>query len=448
MRVSDGKAARYTAALTPILDAARRGEAVPGAEYDRVVGKLSYTACLSRFGRAETRALYTQSGATGSGTKQQRRARAVQTSPELVQCLERWIDALASPAACGMTERSRWAAMPEEEALLHPFHLQRQDASGWGWGGRAGPRGVTSGHTSLEVVRAWTAAERTELSITLRELLAAVELFEHAAPRHANGRVLIESDNTGAVAIINNGGSTVPAANDMVRRVAAVCKAHNIEVRARHVPGTEMIDDGIDGLSRPGKGAPPSDPHNRAIWMAGRAHPSAVADPDDEAAQRTVCEDYKFRDFARYNRHHVHDIDACCDKRGLNAQPGCDHPFHADRPVQLHWRELIGRTVWMNPPYSDAESFIEALLRAYMMDPVNTRATLVLPVWETARWHQRWVSSGVLRHVHTYGERSRLFSQPAVPGQLTRHRYNSGDTRWQVAVYRLGGWAGDPLIEA
>ena len=446
LRVSDAKAARYRDAILPVLEAAWAGRAVSGKAFDTMVGKVVYVACLSRFGRAETRPFYTQVGAIGAGTKRERRLRAVHTSAGLAECLAGWMQALAAPTAHGVTGQRRWNALPEAMALQFPHLLQRQDASGWGWGGRAGPRGVTCHRASLELVRAWTVEEREDLSITLRELLAAVELFEHAAPARAGQRVLVESDNTGAVAIINNGGSSVPAANDMVRRVAAACAQYDIEVRARHVPGTEMIHDGIDGLSRPGKGTPPSAPENRAVWEAGRRSPGTAGVLAEDEARALVEEDYKFLHFAMFNAHRRHTMDACCDERGFNAQPGCAHPFHAGRPVQGNWGELVGETVWVNPPFSLAEEVLEALMRAYMASPRTTRATVVLPVWETARWHRRYVAGGVLRLVWTYPEGSRLFNQPVRAGRLTRQRFNSGGTLWPVGVYRLGAWAGDPLL--
>ena len=444
LRVSDAKASRYTEAVVPVLEAATQGLPVTGAAYDRMVGKLMYVACLSRFGRAESRPFYTQRNANGVGTKRERRKRMVGTSAGLADSLLAWVHALSAPRAGGMTGRTRWTALSDDDAARFPHHLQRQDASGWGWGGRAGPRGTTDPALSLEVVRPWTAAERA-LSITLRELLAAVVLFELAAPGRANGLVFIETDNTGARSIINNGGSSVPEANDMVRRVAATCALYNIEVRARHVPGVEMIHDGIDGLSRPGKGAPPVLPYNRAVWEAGRGPRTRALLEEDEARERTE-EDYKLIEFDMFNVYHVHDVDACCDAKGLNAQRGCAHPFHSGRPVQRHWRELVGRTAWVNPPFSQAEEVLEALVRAYMQAPLTTRATVVLPVWETARWYQRYVAAGILRHAHTFDAGSRIFSQPARRGAPSTHRFNSGATEWDVGVYRLGAWAGDPLL--
>ena len=453
LRVSGAKAARYCEAVRPVLDAARRGEGILGGEYDRVVGKLAYVACLSRFGRAEMRCLYVAPGAVGTGTRRERRNRLVTPNDALVHCLEKWMLALSAPVPYGVTGRTRWSVMEEAEALLFPFLLQRQDASGWGWGGRAGARGVIDHLLSLEVVRSWTSEERRDLSITLRELLAAVELFEHAAPHRANSLVLIESDNTGAVSIINNGGSSVPAANTMVRRIAATCSRYNIEVRARHVPGTEMIEDGIDGLSRPGKGTPPSDPANRAIWEAGKKHPDTADVLSEGLALERTEEDYKFLHFLMFDKHHAHTIDACCDARGFNAQVNAAgvrlaHPFHADRPVQLHWRDLVGKTTWCNPPFSYAEDVIEALVKAYLADPFHTRATVLLPVWETTRWHRRYVTSGVLQLVHTFEKGARLFNQPAHRTSGARYRRNSGGTLWKVAVYRLGCWSGDPLLPA
>ena len=432
MTLGDAKAESYGVLLHSVLSTAQAGGTVDGATFDSLVGRLSFAAGISRFARERLLPLYRCTGATGVGSRHRRRSRRVHVAePDAYATLIWWTAALRGDA--GRLSKGRWDVLEEEAACAFPHFIQRQDASGWGWGGRAGA------DEELERVRAWTTAELT-LSITLRELLAAVELFEAAAHMYAGGRVVIETDNTGAAAIINNGSSHVKEGCEMVRRLAKVCDQYGISLRARHVPGTYMMEMGIDGLSRPGKGEPPNTAICRALWMeaAGRPDVARLIAADEEPG---VEEDHKFAPFNNYNNVHKHTLDVCCDKYGFNAQPGCTHPFHEGRSAVTHWEEMIGHTLWANPPFSAAGDVIKAVVKAYSASPTTTRATFILPIWSTAQWYQKYISRGILEPVgKPFKKGQQVFTRPVTGGAPSRHRRPSGGLKWELGVFRLGAW--------
>ena len=142
-----------------------------------------------------------------------------------------WRDALTVHRERDVRRR-KWESLPVASAERFTHKVPKQDASGWGWGGRA---------IGVERARPWTKEEAL-LSITVRELHGAVELFELSAPSYAaagpsGNRVVIHCDNTGAVAIINRGGSAVGAANELICRLERAASEYGIQVLAKHVSG-------------------------------------------------------------------------------------------------------------------------------------------------------------------------------------------------------------------
>ena len=355
MELGEDKMKSYGEQLDVVLAAARAGATTSGGDYDRLVGKLAYAAGISRFLRERMLPLYRCTGATGSGTKRQRRARVVHVYEQDVRAALEWWR-LALQGQEGRISRGKWDVVDEEEAWIYHHFVQRQEASAWGWGGRAGASG------ELECVHPWTAAEQ-DMHITMRRLLAAVTLFEKAALIYAGECVVIETSDAGVAGIINSGGSHSAEGGMMVRRLAAVCDAYGISVRARWVSHEDMGDDCVASMCRPGKGELPRTEAARATWLAAVGQAAALLTAKEDAPG--VDEDHKFAPFNNYNQGiHKHTMDTCCDEYGYNAQPGCIHPFHGGRSVVAHWREMVGHTLWVNPPFSMAGAVIRAVVRA------------------------------------------------------------------------------------
>ena len=108
-----------------------------------------------------------------------------------------------------------------------------------------------------------------------------------------------------------------------------------------------------------------------------------------------------------------------------------------------HWREMVGHTLWVNPPFSMAGAVIRAVVRAYLMAPRATRATFILPMWTTAQWFQKYISRGILVPVgKPYKVSQQVFTRPVTGGAPSRHRRPSGGLKWELGVFRLGAWGG------
>jgi len=88
---------------------------------------------------------------------------------------------------------------------------------------------------------------------------------------------------------------------------------------------------------------------------------------------------YRFREmyYQRYSGDAT--VDAYCDERGKWRQPGCYEHVSAERPVTAHKDELVGKRVWMNPPWTQAEEAVKLAFWAWRQDPVNTKITLLVP---------------------------------------------------------------------
>jgi hypothetical protein len=243
---------------------------------------------------------------------------------------------------------SQWQLGTDEDCdtLWLAAHRAATDAStSWGAGG------VWGFETFAE---RWGPVERL-LHISWLELQAINLAVEHWERDWAGESVCIESDNTAAIAYVNRGGGVVPEGRVIMKEITLKCLRSEIDLRSIHIPG--LLNVVPDGLSR-----------NRG--------------------KRTTC-DYMFIAFARYNAM-PHTFDAASDKDGLNRMPGCVD-WAAAGPAcdfTLHWRRAAGRRIWCNPPFDLVGEFMEAVERAWELDP-STTCTMVVPDWSNLAWHRR-----------------------------------------------------------
>jgi len=114
-------------------------------------------------------------------------------------------------------------------------------------------------------------------------------------------------------------------------------------------------------------------------------------------------------------------VDACCDLMGQNRQVAT---FWTDC-LKEQWR---GRIVWCNPPFSDPNTSIEAILRHYareaQQDPYHTAALFLLPDFPQASWRPLLREFGmeiveVMQRTNEHEEPNRLFTSP---GEERGHR--------------------------
>lgn len=88
----------------------------------------------------------------------------------------------------------------------------------------------------------------SSLHITHKETLAIILAAKRWAPRWANHRVIIHSDNQAAVQIINKGTTRNAILMHELRQLFWLSATHNFHITARYVPGTQ--NDLADAISR------------------------------------------------------------------------------------------------------------------------------------------------------------------------------------------------------
>lgn len=127
-------------------------------------------------------------------------------------------------------QSARAELQPVSFAVFSPLVTITTDASGSGWGAvccgkRAGGR--------------WSLEEK-ECHINILELRAILFGLRVFAHKWKDCDVCLETDNTAAVAYLNNSGGTVsPALSSLAFEIWAWCRERNIRFRVAHRPGSE-----------------------------------------------------------------------------------------------------------------------------------------------------------------------------------------------------------------
>ena len=85
-------------------------------------------------------------------------------------------------------------------------------------------------------------------SSNFRELKLAVAMVERWGAANSNGRILIRTDNTTTAAVVNKLVTDSPDLSPLCQRLIDVSREHNVDVKARHIPGLKNIL--ADRLSR------------------------------------------------------------------------------------------------------------------------------------------------------------------------------------------------------
>ncbi|KAM8939450.1 LOW QUALITY PROTEIN: uncharacterized protein RCH25_053096 [Pelodytes ibericus] len=114
-----------------------------------------------------------------------------------------------------------------------PDLIVESDASLLGWGAQCGPIS-TGGH--------WSRDEKA-LHINCLELLAGEFAIRSFAANSRNCSILLRLDNTSAVRYINHlGGTKSLSLSHQATEFWKFCLAHNISVKAEHIPGLSNTD--------------------------------------------------------------------------------------------------------------------------------------------------------------------------------------------------------------
>ena len=228
------------------------------------------------------------------------------------------------------------------------------DASGYGAGGWWRRRRA-----------AWYLARELRAprkSSNYRELLTVVLVLERWGGELAalGRRVLIRTDNTVTVKVVNSGDSGSPLLEPLARRLHRVVEQHGLQVAARHIPG---LKNGLsDALSR---------------WRESPLGADArrVAGP----LFRGV-EDWVMRRTGR-----SFDVDACADPEGVNSH--CELFWSGADSCLDH--DMGGRSVWAFPPETLLGRLLLHFREGATARPYDTTGVFVVPARTDAAWWRR-----------------------------------------------------------
>lgn len=153
--------------------------------------------------------------------------------------------ALSSPCNAAFRTRLEWwtdsknLSVPVSISTPPPNITLWTDASSSGWGG------ITS--TGLQINRTWSSTD-LPLHINIKELKAVTYSLLHFLPPPYSS-IMVRTDNTTVVAVINKQGSNKSSRlNLALEELLPLCLQHNWTLRAKHLPG--HLNTWADSLSR------------------------------------------------------------------------------------------------------------------------------------------------------------------------------------------------------
>eukprot|EP00798_Chlamydomonas_sp_ICE-L_P022980 gene22980-biopygen31593 len=152
--------------------------------------------------------------------------------------------------------------------------------------------------------------------IGILELRACMICLQHLAHELAGTTVLCYMDNVQAVSAVNKGGSRIPGIRDALAQIALTGLEFGFTVKAKHVKGVLN----------------PADAPSRGVSNSTNNH-------------------YMYKFFATLNNPPA-TIDCFAAADGYNRHEGCTRWFSIQRPIDVHWQQLIGRVAWANIPFA------------------------------------------------------------------------------------------------
>lgn len=120
-------------------------------------------------------------------------------------------------------------------------------------------------------------------------------------------------------------------------------------------------------------------------------------------------------------------VDACCDPDGFNSQ--VSNHFYSKNKSFLQ-ADVSGQTVWCNPPFDSAATFLSHYLQCKVSSPWSTSGVFILPKWKNPQWAT--LTKG-MRLLHEYPAHTQLFTRPNADPALDRVQV--GPAPWPVQVY-------------
>ena len=248
-------------------------------------------------------------------------------------------------------------------------------------------------------------------SSNYRELDTVVRPLEEWGHRFAGGRCLTRSDNSTSVAVVNKRGTNSRNLQQLSARLVAVCKKHDIDLAAVHIPGD------LNGLADRGSRVKRSKDYGD--WMFSKAA--------FEHVEGRIWEQFGVK----------LTVDGGADAVGSNRQ--LHRYYSAVNSIFDH--DLRGEHLYVNPDFDIIKEVLEHFQRGYVDPDYCTSGTFVLPVWPDRSF---WKLLKGARLVAYYPSGVPLFTSPDwrdLESGEGEYRFDSlaprvhrGDTRWPVIV--------------
>ena len=150
-----------------------------------------------------------------------------------------WSKFIKSYNGVSMLPESKWTESWSDEFRLFT------DASGSGFGARWGDYYLYGLWSPSQLEK---AKGETVIVISVLELAAVIIAAKTWGHSWTGKRIIVRSDNTGAVTAINTGACRQEIMIELIRELWFICCTHSFEIRAIHVAGVVNVD--ADDLSR------------------------------------------------------------------------------------------------------------------------------------------------------------------------------------------------------
>ena len=227
-------------------------------ELAQLIGKINFASNGVRYGNLYIRALY---AALYKDIEHLTLKQRVHCRGKVTLTDEFWAD-------------FRWwqNILPDAQGVR--FHIDRQDDFHRIFGD-ASSAGRGANYYALEGIESismpWCPSMQVASS-NLRELHTVWDCIQEWGHRWERGaRVLYSTDNMTTAKSVNRGWASSEQLNTITRKIHLWAAAHDVEIISRWVPGTSIIRESSDELSRAEQFAPP-DPTVWAISGRARAH--------------------------------------------------------------------------------------------------------------------------------------------------------------------------------
>lgn len=389
LRLPESKRASYLAEVNTFICTYSNKECAPRKTVESLVGKLLYACRVCRWGYLYVQSILDQLYPTAGPSS------AVQLNEAFWWDLKFWQQIL--DGAKGLWPGVRKHMIGTKDLHVNPAnfstHMFTDASKTYGLGG------VLGGETYSVT---W-AADQRDVHIGTLELRALAECLKHWKHSLAQKTVLAWMDNTQAVSAVNKGASRIPALREILLDIALLGAEYGFEVKAKHIPG-ELN---------------PADAPSR-----GKKLPNG--------------QDWTFAHFTRFNTPQA-EVDCCAVAQAAAADhvqtyPGCSSWFTADMLSQDDVvKSLAGKVLWATVPFSQTDSVIEAVVKAWKLDPINTQATIVLPEWENANWYRKYMrrKRPLFEILHRYAIGEHVFNWKHTSAKAPA-------TKFPVLVIRIG----------